>query len=1190
MFKLFFISELRYTLRQPMVYIFTGIVTLLVFAAASSDAVQIGGAVGNVYRNAPSVITVYVSVLTIFGLLFAAAFFNNAALREHKNNFNEILFSSPVSKAGFFMGRFFGALLISTLPLLGVYIGIFYGSLIAPAMGWIEPDRIGPFYAKTFINTYLLFILPNMFIAGSIIFGLAQRFKNTMISFVGAMIIIVGYIASGQLLSDIDNETIAALSDPFAIRTYGLTSKYYTPLEKNTLSPSFSGLMLYNRMIWVGVGLGILLFSYVRFSFQERKKKGKSTTENQAAKPIEVLPTPQVFFSPSAGLQFWSFFKTNFINIFRHVTFQILFVFSLILLLTSFIGGYEYFGLQSYPQTYKVVETITTSTALFVSIIIIFFSGELIWRDRDVHINEVIDATPHFSMVPLLAKTTSLIALTFVMQLLFIGIGIVYQLSQGFYDIELGVYIGYFLLSVAPINIVTALFVVAIQVLVNHKYLGYFVSLLVILVLDIIMLIAEISSNMLSFAGGPFIVYSDMNGFGPAVGGKLWFNTYWILMGISLLLVSGWFWTRGNTSGIGDRFQNLKRNTTPIFRIVTLSILGLWGGVAGWVYYNTEVLNTRVASKVAEQRAVDYENKYKKYADMIHPKVVDAQYKIDLFPEDRKLLSQVDMVWVNTTGQTIDSIHYNVNDVWDQELKMEGLKEVYFDEELNYKIFQLDPPMAPGDSIEVVFTTKILPQGFTNGTGNTSFVANGSFFNNFSLLPNIGYSAGRELGDKNTRKKYGLGPKKRTPDLEENCGPACEKNYLTDGYSDFMPFETVISTSTDQIAIAPGSLLKSWEEGDRKYYHYKVDHPSQHFVSFMSARYKVAQRDWKGVSLEVYYDPKHDVNIEMMLDAMERSLAYYTKNFGPYMHKQCRIIEFPRYATFAQAFPGTMPYSESFGFITNLEDASKNNVVDAVIAHEIAHQWWAHQVIGAQMQGGTMLSESFSEYSSLMTMKSIAETPMKMREFIKYDHDRYLSGRSQEIEKELPLYKVENQSYLHYGKGSVILYALQDYIGEDKVNAAMKSFLEQTKYRTPYPTSLDFLEHLEEQTPDSLNYLIDDWFKKITLYDNRLSAVEATKRSDGKYDVTLSIEAKKVQADSIGKETEVPLKEWIDVGLFADEDEEELMIQKRIPFQQNSFQYTFITDSLPQKAAIDPRHLLIDRIYSDNIKTVSLKE
>ena len=180
----------------------------------------------------------------------------------------------------------------------------------------------------------------------------------------------------------------------------------------------------------------------------------------------------------------------------------------------------------------------------------------------------------------------------------------------------------------------------------------------------------------------------------------------------------------------------------------------------------------------------------------------------------------------------------------------------------------------------------------------------------------------------------------------------------------------------------------------------------------------------------------------MMLDAIQSSLEYYTTHFGPYYHKQARIIEFPRYSTFAQAFPGTMPYSEAFGFITNLEDTSENNVVNAVIAHEMAHQYWAHQEIPAKMQGGTMLTESFSEYSSLMVMKQ-EKNDIEMKEFLKYDFDRYLRGRSSETIKELPLYKVENQGYIHYGKGSLILYALQDYIGEDSVNAALRSFLSE---------------------------------------------------------------------------------------------------------------------------------------------------
>ena len=324
----------------------------------------------------------------------------------------------------------------------------------------------------------------------------------------------------------------------------------------------------------------------------------------------------------------------------------------------------------------------------------------------------------------------------------------------------------------------------------------------------------------------------------------------------------------------------------------------------------------------------------------------------------------------------------------------------------------------------------------------------------------------------------------------------------------------------------------------------------------------------------------------MMLDAVENSLIYYTENFGPYYHEQARIIEFPRFSTFAQAFPGTMPYSESFGFIIDLEDEEENNVIEAVIAHEMAHQWWAHQVIGANMQGATLLSESFSEYSALMTMKKRVKNPMKMREFLKYDHDRYLRGRSLELEKELPLYKVENQQYIHYGKGSVILYALQDYIGEDKVNTALREFLDKYKYKTPYPTSLNFLEILEPKIPDSLKYLIDDWFKEITLYDNRLKNAVGKKLDNGKYEIDLEVEVSKIKSDSIGNESKVSLNEWIDIGIFSDEEEENLVYQKRVKITDSIMNFSFKMDSVPLKAAIDPRHILIDRVYSDNTKSI----
>lgn len=1193
MFKTFFLAELKYALRQPMVYIFLALITLLVFGASSSDNIQIGGSVGNVFRNSPHIITIYTTIMTIFGLLMATAFFNNAALKDHNNGFNEILFSTPLSKSGYFFGRFFGALVLSTIPMLGVFIGLIAGSFLAPAFGWIDADRFGEFYLEAFVNNYLLFILPNMFFAGTIIFAMANKWKSTVISFVGSLVIIIGYIVSGTLMSDIDNETIAALTDTFGIRAYSIYAKYFTAIEKNTLSPGFNGLLLLNRIIWIASGFVILIASYFSFSFQEKNKKGKTVNNEDLKNNTSFyLPTLHPVFNRNTDwIQFKSFFYTNFLSIVKSVTFKILFLFSAIILISNLVGGFEYFGLKSYPLTYKMIDLISDASSMFIIIILVFFSGELIWRDRDSKINEVVDATPHVSFISMSAKALSLVAIASLIHMFFILVGVIYQLINGFNRIELNVYLLDFFYSEFMTYLIWSGVMIMVQVLVNNKYIGYFVSIAVIFLWSLILMAIDIQSNMLQIGGGPSTMYSDMNAFGPGLKGAMWFNLYWVLFMLLSVLVAGALWNRGSKSSLMDRIKIAKKQVPSSYRKVIIFIFILWMGVAGYVYYNTQVLNTYKTSDQMEEMMVDYEKKYKKYEKVDLPKITEAKYFIDIFPHQRDVNVKAILQLTNETNSPIDSLHFSIDDRWSPEFKIANSKLVFEDDELGYLIYQLEKPLMAGQSMEMEIRTKYISEGFENGRGNTNIVKNGTFLNNMEILPSLGYSASAEIGDKNTRKKYDLQPKDRMPELPETCNETCMANYLSDGHSDFINVETVISTSSDQIAIAPGSLLKKWEENGRNYYHYKVDHPSQNFYSFVSAKFEVAKRKWKDVEIEVYYDKKHYVNVEMMIDAVQRSLEYYTENFGPYYHKQCRVIEFPRYASFAQAFPGTMPYSESMGFIIDLEDETENNVIDAVIAHEMAHQWWAHQVIGASVQGATMMSESFAEYSSLMTMKHLAKTPMKMRDFIKYDHNRYLRGRSGETVKELPLYKVENQMYIHYGKGSVILYALQDYIGEDKVNLAMHNFLEEFKYqKPPYPTSYDFLRYLEPQIPDSLNYLIDDWFKEITLYDNRL--IDATYRElpDGKYEVSMNIESYKIKADTIGNETKVPINDWIDIGVFSDDDEEDLIFQKRVKIDKSEMNFEFIVNTKPARAGIDPRHLLIDRVFDDNTKSISLED
>ncbi len=1193
MFKIFFVSELKSAFKRPMIYIFFALISLLIFGATVSDSIQIGGAIGNVYKNSPSVITMFSTIMTLISLLIATAFFNNAALKDYNSNFNEILFSTPLSKSGYFFGRFFAALLLGTVPVLGVFLGVLLGTWLGPVFGWIDADRFGDFFLTTFVNNYFIFILPNIFFSGTIIYAMANKWRNTTISFVGVLLIIVAYVISNTLMSDIDNETIAALTDSFGVTAYEVYSKYFTVLEKNTLSPTFTGLLLLNRIIWISLGTGILAISYFRFSFQDKNKKVKKSIEKKIEEKYSFnLPKLNPVFNISTEwAQFKSFFYINFLSIAKSVTFKILFIFSLILLISGMYGGFESFGLQSYPLTYKMLDEISGSTYTFIIIILVFFSGELIWRDRESKINEVIDSTTYTSVISLFAKFVSLIAVLSVLQFFFIIVSIIYQLANGYTNIEFSIYITSFVLKFLPRLIVWSGIMIMIQVLINQKYIAYFVSILVVFVSGFIWSLLDISSRMLYLSSSPSVKYSDMNGFGPGLEGAIWFKIYWVLFALIALQIAAVFLTRGTQTLIKERFKLAKKQTPKPFKLFFIGNITLWVLVGSFIFYNTQILNTYKSSDEMSDLRAKYEKTYKKYEHINMPKITDAKYFVDIFPHQRDVHVRVIFTLKNEGKSPIDSIHYSIDDDWQTEINIPNSKLVYNDEELFYRIYQLNKVLQVGDSIDIEIKTKYITKGFENRRGNTSIVDNGTFINNFEILPTMGYNSSFEIRDKHKRKKQDLPKKERMPKLEKNCSLNCMSNYLTNGKSDYINVETVISTAADQIAVAPGSLIKQWKQDGRNYYKYKLDHISQHFLSFVSAKYEVQTRKWNGIDIEVYYDKKHEVNIGMMLDAVERSLEYYTKNYGPYYHKQCRVIEFPRYATFAQAFPGTMPYSESFGFIYNLEDENENNVIDAVIAHEMSHQWWAHQVVGANMQGGTMLSESFAEYSSLMTMKSITKNPMKMRDFLKYDHNRYLKGRSGELESERPLYKVENQMYIHYGKGSVILYALQDYIGEDKVNLALHDFLAEFKYKKPpYPTSYDFLKYLEPQVPDSLKYLITDWFKEITLYDNRLKEAKYTKLENGKYKVYLDIESYKIKADTIGKETIVAINDWIDIGLFSDKDEKHLMYQKRVKFDKDKLSFTFVVDSLPAKAAIDPRHLLIDRIYGDNIKTVKVAE
>ncbi|MEL6866394.1 MAG: M1 family aminopeptidase [Bacteroidota bacterium] len=1206
MFKQFFLFELRYRLQRPMIYIFFLISLLLLFGEVASDNVQLGATNDAINVNAPYSIMSTILMMTLVGIFMTTALMNTAILRDFDYQFDELIFSSPITKAGYLGGRFMGAFVMSLLPFLGAFLGIWLGTL-SP---WVEASEVGAFNGMAYWHTFLLAVLPNIFMVSSIVFMLAALFRSSLFSFIGAIGILIAYLTTISFANNLDNEYLAIIGDPLAINAHEVITKYWTIDEKNTQVIALSGPLLINRILWVSLSLGLLVITYFQFSFERRpsffKRKSKTQNKPQLAYtqflPSKLQALPQVQISDSLSTSWQQFFhqtKMEFLGIVKSTPFIVLLVFGLINMGSSIPSVDELYGTGNHPVTYLVVQAIRSSLYLFIISILMYYSGVVIWRERDYKMDALFDASPYANWIPYLSKLSALIGMTALILCVAIACGAAFQTLSGYTHYEWSIYFREFLVYDMITFTSMTILAMVVQTLVNNKYLGYFTFILLLILFQFGPSALEIKSNLLSYANKPTYIYSDMNGWSVFAKGLAWFQTYWLLFASLLGLTSILFWVRGKALTWKQRWQIAKGRFKGQLALVMLGLGFIWMGTAGFLVYQTQILNSIPSDRILKERRIAYEQKYKQYEQIAQPRITAVDYHIDIYPEDRHFQIAAKTTCINKTKNKIKQIHFTLPDDIKVQIAIPHAQLELDDRELGYQIYQLDQALPPGDSIALVITSSYQSQGIENEVSNTDIIDNGTFLSNYKMIPVIGYDAGRELRDQKQRNAKDLSYRPRAAKLHANCSHSCQNPYISSD-ADWVKVGSTISTSLDQIAIAPGSLMREWTDGGRRYFRYELKKPVLNFYSFISGRYEIARDLWTSpngqeVEVEIYYHKGHEYNVDKMIASVKRSLSYCSDNFLPYPHEQARIIEFPRYANFAQAFPGTMPYSESLGFIANLNEADAIDMVCYIVAHEMAHQWWAHQVIGANVQGATMLSETFAQYSALMIMQQTYGKD-KMKQFMRYEMDKYLRGRSKESLKEMPLMYNEQQGYIHYRKGSVVMYALQDYIGEDSLNSALRRFAEQVAYQEPpYTTTLEFMPFLEAVTPDSLQYLLDDMFKNIILYSNKTQSASYRPMGNGQYEVQLEVAVEKYQADALGRESLIPHQDYIDIGIYSQEKEEGhrygraiLVERHRIHSPDTSF--TFIVDELPYEAGIDPNYLLVDRLPEDNVKKLDLEQ
>jgi hypothetical protein len=752
------------------------------------------------------------------------------------------------------------------------------------------------------------------------------------------------------------------------------------------------------------------------------------------------------------------------------------------------------------------------------------------------------------------------------------------QILQGYTHFELGLYFQELFGIRLVYFLFISMFAMFVQIIVNKEFLGY---VIIMLLVDDFFPSIGLEHHLWRVGKTPAYIYSEMNKYSPYLKSILFFNLYWTACALLLVMISMLFWIRGNDTRLRYRIKAAKTRMTRA-KLRTASIGAASCLLLGsFIVYNTNILNTFESTKRVDHQKVDYEKKFKRYEDILIPRITDITLQVDIYPYKKKASSRGRMVLQNKTVGDINEIFIQApkkGQINTLSLSVDNtLKES--SKEHGVYVHALKDPLKPGQTVFLNFDFELAEKGFKNNRINRNLVKNGTFLYPFHTVPAVSYDPylQYELEDNDKRKKYGLPLRKRILSIDDK---KARMNTFTKD-ADWINFEAVVSTSSDQIALSSGELINEWTEGDRSYFHYKTRDRILKYFSFISAKYRIKKDRWKDVGIEIFYHPGHDYNIDLMIKGVKKSLDYFTANFSPYQYKTVKIVEFPRYALYAEAFPNLIPFSEGYGFIAKFDD-TKVEYVFRVTAHEVGHQWWAHQVIGAWVEGQSILTETMAQYSALMVIKQ-EYPPEQIDDYIKLKMDEYLRGRAREREEEVPLIRSNlNVPYVNYEKSIVVMNALQDYIGEDNLNRALRDFIQEYAFRgPPYVTAKEFLEFIKEATPDELLYIVSDMFETITLYENRALRATYEKLENGQYRVDLQIDAQKIRADGIGRESSIDMNDYISFSVFGEENE--VLYSAKHWIQSGINDMSFTVEKKPEKAGIDPNYLLIDKNTDNNI-------
>jgi ABC-2 type transport system permease protein len=1183
--------ELAYQLRRAWPWLMC--IALVVFTYFVQRDNSLANALyEDIAANSPFNIAKTTVIATVIWLLAAATIAGDGAARDVATRMYPLVYTGPIRRYEYVGGRFLGAFIINALILVAVQ-GAIVAAVYAPGANTM---RIAPFRAAAYLTAYAYIALPTVFVGTTLQFGFALRSGRAMAGYFGSVLLLfMSFFVASLLLY---GRGLGTLLDPIGMRLIIEDIAHrWTTVEQNTRLLTFDGIVLQNRLVWLGIGAAALCVTYSRFQFSHRVESSpwwKRRRRRQAAvapapsivtdaaRPAVVVAAAVRAFGLSNQLRATkAVARDSFLSIVKSLPGAFMLGFIPLLTILIVLDQMTALGAPLLPATGQVVKVLTAplsaelSRWVIVPLLSIFFTGELVWRERDAGLSEIADVTPVAEWAPLLGK---FLGFALVLALLMVSLavsGMVAQTILGYHHYEIGLYLEILLGLQFPEYLLFAVLAFVLHVLVNQKYIGHLAAV-VAYGLIILAPMFGVEHNLLIYDGGPWWSYTEMRGLGPFIGPWLWFKVYWAGWALLLAIAARLLWVRGRENGIRARFALARQRFIGQTVGVTALAAALVLGTGTFIFYNTNILNEHLGAADLAERSAAYERLFGRYATSAQPRLARAELRVDIRPDERAVHLAGTYRLVNQSGMAIDSIHLNLLHAADSIAFDRPATRVVANDSLHYSIYALEQPLQPGDSLAVHFRLRVAPRGFRDRGADVSITKKATLFSN-TWFPTIGYERSRELLAPSDRRAHGLAERPVIPSLYDEAA--------RHGVSRGVAIDVVMSTTGDQVAVAPGELRRSWQEGERRYFHYSTNAPIGNEWAFASARYDTRDLRWNDVAIRVLHHPQHTRHLDRLISGIEASLDYYTTHFGPYLYGQLTVVEVPGDGVGIHADASMLTHGEG---ITLLDPKPGHlDLPYAVAGHEMGHEW---NIPAAAVEGAPIMSESVAWYEGIKLVEHTKGVP---------ERRRLLSSMRQPYPY-APIHRGEPllrglDPYLSYRKGPFALFLMSEYVGEEPVNAALRRLWQtHTRDGAPLATTLDLYRELEVATPDSLRPLLHDLFEVNTSWAFATERPTADQNADGTWRVTLHLRARKSVADSAGVVRVIPMTDWIEIGVFGDavngdEFADVLYLEKR-QIRSETSTITFNVRRRPVLAGIDPFHLLDweEGEDDDNVETVTI--